>query len=212
MTKPLFQSYRPTPSLEGAYARVGRARQHLRNLKRQVTGLSRSTARPSVSVAAGTTGVFWDVTNEIPSVIPILAGETIYNLRAALDYLVYELAFLDSEQMQEKTQFPIEDSPKQWRKHGRRLQGLSNEHTEAVKGLQPFSGCEWTAVLRDISNPDKHRHLVAAYPGARVPVAKEVVHEPALQMLFEDGRPVIETLRGLCERVSEVLDQFIADF
>ena len=46
----------------------------------------------------------------IPAMLGILIGETIYNLRAILDYLVYELAILDSGQIQKGTQFPIEDT------------------------------------------------------------------------------------------------------
>jgi hypothetical protein len=44
----------------------------------------------------------------IPEEISIVVGEICYNLRAALDYLVYELARLDSGCIQNGTQFPIE--------------------------------------------------------------------------------------------------------
>src|ERR1700731_2588895 len=54
----------------------------------------------------------------VPYRFSILVSEICFNLRAALDYLVYELAILDSGSVKEKTQFPIEDCKKdfEWRK------------------------------------------------------------------------------------------------
>jgi hypothetical protein len=44
--------------------------------------------------------------------VPIRVGEVCYNFRSALDYLIFELAKLDSGVEQGGTQFPIMDSPK----------------------------------------------------------------------------------------------------
>jgi len=70
----------------------------------------------------------------------ILVGEVIYNLRAALDYLIYELAFLDSFKIQEGTQFPIEDTKRRWqvaafgtKKRPARLVGISGRHKAAIE-------------------------------------------------------------------------------
>lgn len=100
-----------------------------------------------------------------PPEIGILVGETVYNLRAALDYLVYELAILDSGHVQEKTQFPIESCESEWESNqDRRLAGLNPTHKALIKCLQPYRECDWTGVLRDISNPDKHRTLTLVNP------------------------------------------------
>lgn len=96
----------------------------------------------------------------IPGKVPILVGEIVNNLRSALDYLVYELAILDSGFAQNGTQFPIEDEPTGFQ--GRRksyLRGVSDPHAASVERLQPYNGVDWTRKLRAISNPDKHRHL-----------------------------------------------------
>jgi hypothetical protein len=91
----------------------------------------------------------------------ILVGEVCYNLRAALDYLVFELAKHDSGAEQKQTQFLIEDDAGEFqRKVPWRLKGLTPAHVAAIEVLQPFKGCEWTRRLRDLSNPDKHRTLV----------------------------------------------------
>lgn len=105
---------------------------------------------------------------EIPAMLPVIAGDIVHNLRAALDYLVYELSLLDSKgQVKDGTQFPIEDvksNPKNPARcfDGRRtsyLKGLSDAHAAAIELLQPYNGVEWTETLRDISNLDKHRTL-----------------------------------------------------
>src|SRR5204863_4438007 len=86
--------------------------------------------------------------------------EMIYNLRAALDYVVFEPARFDSGQTQNGTQFPIEDKPEGFK--GRQktyLKGLTDPHVALVEEYQPCQGCNWTATLRDLSNPDKHREL-----------------------------------------------------
>jgi hypothetical protein len=106
----------------------------------------------------------------VPAMIGVLVGETIYNLRSALDYLVSDLALLDSGSEQRGTQFPIVDSVQGWRssvypKNGRLsyLTGVSRKHIAAIKRCQPCRGFGgrrklwWLAKLRDISNSDKHR-------------------------------------------------------
>ncbi|MCH8188130.1 MAG: hypothetical protein IIB66_05415, partial [Proteobacteria bacterium] len=96
----------------------------------------------------------------VPHIIKILVGEITYNLRAALDYLVYELARLDSGEVKNGTQFPIEDTEDGFkRKRNAFLKGVSDKHVAIIESLQPYSGCDWTRILRDLSNPDKHRQL-----------------------------------------------------
>jgi hypothetical protein len=101
----------------------------------------------------------------IPVSYPILVGETIYNLRASLDYLVYELAALDEGTKQIGTQFPIQDTQNDFRRRqSQYLRGVNDTHVTAIERLQPFNGVEWTRRLRTISNPDKHRHLSLHMP------------------------------------------------
>jgi len=157
------QPKRINPSLDNAYARVRRANQHLTRLKRERTLFNR---------AATTSEVFADHYCErnlnviigysrrmIPPIFGVLVGETIYNLRSALDYIIYELAILDSQSIQEGTQFPIEDSPDGWKRHRNYLKGLSITHKTSINHLQPYRGCKWTGLLRNLSNPDKHKTL-----------------------------------------------------
>lgn len=76
---------------------------------------------------------------------------------------MFELAKLDSGIEQAGTQFPIEDKRKgfEFRIKGKGLGGINARHVAMIEQLQPYQGCQWTAALRDISNPDKHREFVA---------------------------------------------------
>ena len=100
------------PSLDNAYARVRRAEHHLSKLKSESPGILSSV----LGWAEGQEGLVVpdlpvdDGITSLPPTFGIRVGEAIYNLRAALDYLVYELAILDSGNVQQGTQFPIEDT------------------------------------------------------------------------------------------------------
>lgn len=107
---------------------------------------------------------------ELDPMLPVVVSDAIHNLRAALDYIVYELAKHDSpSKSPDGTQFIIEDvksdplDPRRGfdvrKKQYLRL--LSGPHVHMIEDLQPYKGIEWTKTLRDISNPDKHRTLTA---------------------------------------------------
>ncbi len=221
-------SYRRKPSLDDAFCRVARAEEHLSSLK---VAIDEYYSVAPIGHDIQTRGKLpAEMKVEItyrahPPRVSILVGEIVYNLRSALDYLVFELALLDSRKVQRGTQFLIEDSEANWNARKRvTLKGLSCKHKVAIHSLQPHRGCKWTARLRDVSNPDKHQLLVS-------PEVKTVVHIGAPetgegatqggvdvnvpvthQIAFGDGAPLIETLEMLKLKVSEVLDTFRPEF
>ncbi len=152
------------PSLTGAFRRIDRADQHLNELRRAIEEYwidprneydyrlegepPRVIVVPPVDPAP------------LPQLLSILVGETIYNLRSALDYLVYELAWLDTGLPQPGTQFPIDEKEATFaRRTNGFLKGLSALHRFKIEAYQPYSGCRWTRRLRVLSNPDKHQML-----------------------------------------------------
>lgn len=150
-----------------------------------------------------------------------LIGETVQNLRAALDYLVYELCCFDSKSIVDGTQFVIVDSEKDFvRESKRRFKGMSGEHIAMFQQLQPYAGCNWTGIVRDLSNPDKHRQLTAVrHPvGLTIPpgstdailAGKSVDRNAGLsiEITFSNGAPVIEQLEQLVSEVDEILHIF----
>jgi hypothetical protein len=238
-----MESFRPTPdrpSLAGAKQRSQRAAQHLQELEAIIREFERQNPNPLVVTAdrgallEGNMGeglrIDWSE-SKLPSStrLGIVAGEALYNLRAALDYLIFALAWLDSGSQQDNTQFPIADSPASWTKQAKsRLKGVKVKHRAMIEKHQPFRGCEWPETLRTLSNPDKHRTLTAVFSQfegsfqVQRDKAEPVPNDPvrvrlpvtgqAARIYFWNNMPVFETLRELTVRVARVLAEFQADF
>jgi hypothetical protein len=147
------------------------------------------------------------------------------------------LARLDSGKIQDGTQFPIEHTPNGFK--GRRktyLKGLNIEHIALIERYQPYSGCNWTGIIRDLSNPDKHRELIIAQPshqfcitndhaetiiggGKSMMVAGDSSQIPmnmnnnlSFDISFGDGRNTIHTLKQLKTDVATMLSLFYFEF
>lgn len=223
--------------LNGAYEQVNGAREHLDALRREIEAFVKVVANDvslkydkgvvnirgrQLKVPIGTARFPFNLPT--PPRVSRLIGETIQNLRKALDYLVYELACFDAKTIIEKTQFVIVDSEEEFRKNLRHLKGLTGEHIAEFNRLQPYRGCNWTKLLRDLSNPDKHKHLTAV----RHPVAfrldasntdailtgKQIDKDSyaSIQITFSKGAPVIETLEQLVVDVINTLHAFEPEF
>jgi hypothetical protein len=244
MTDPISKAPGHPPSLNQAFARVSRAEEHLAELVRHTAVRGREQVN-MVLVQPNPKDPNKVIVS--PMKLPfdfsfsILVGEICYNLRSALDYMVYELAVLDSGITVEGTQFPIEDKKKGfewWIKRGR-LNGLNAAHIAAIAALQPYRGCHWTAILKNLSNPDKHRSLVptqatheitihvvdrehledlrdmpGAIRSAVTSAGTEVYVKAALTTAIEltDGTPVIETLEEIKSEIARLLQTFKPDF
>jgi hypothetical protein len=228
----MSNAYRSKPSLDDARARVNRAKEHITSLEREIAAVL-PPDRTITTVVAGPAflaGGTKDIS--APPILAILVGETLYNLRSALDYLVYELFHLDTSRTNNRTKFLIEDTRQKWNSHiptsktppkKRRkmwLHRLTAAHQTALKALQPCYGCKWTKRFRDLSNADKHRHLTLVEAavhhrghgtiGGFGPVM--VTTQLATKVAFDDGTLVTETLKLLQDEVAKVIDSFDPDF
>ena len=237
-------SIRAEGSLNGAIARTIRASEHLSELVRGIETLRQEQLN----------AIAWEFDPQLPDefrpvvrqylpvpvLFSILISEICFNLRSALNYLVYEMAILNSGQIVEGTQFPIEDKPKgfRWREKRGWLAGLNAAHIAAIEVLQPYRGCNWTRALRDISNPDKHIRLVSnegwfelqVFPAAdrlkflNIPGVESSALHPVtgrkvymkinlvLRVQFTDGTPVVETLQEIKSQVTRMLEVFQPEF
>jgi len=226
-------------SLYDANLRVERAGKHLEELKLLIDRLGRDDNPNDASVQydphAGKP--IFTFAPPIPPLASILCGETVYNLRASLDYLIYALAILDTSEIQYGTQFPIDDTEDRFAlsvKKGR-LKGLNATHVAHIESLQLYKGCKWPSVLRDLSNPDKHRELTLVQLHGEVifqlrfgPKAATDMKEAFLSdqlrgnmkvnprepytVKFSDGTPVVQTLDELKTQISDLLVQFEPQF
>ena len=228
--------------LNGAFERVIRAGEHLADLRPRI-GIMRQLQEQATTAYFETEpphqfAVALPISVQAPARIPVLVGEIAYNLRSALDYLIFELAKLDSGIPQKGTQFPIVNTPKQFASNTTtaRLNGVSAAHVAVIERLQPYNGVDWPKFLRDISNPDKHREFVVMkanqtivaytpidpeYPALDLPIRRtphpiagevHVKVDITVDILFADGTPVIETLEKLILNVRQTLTDFQPEF
>jgi hypothetical protein len=164
--------------LDGAFARLDRAYLHLKELEERIEDFRKEhydeiIAQQKASAREygfeGSALFNRQPLFDVPVSLPIITGEVIYNLRSAMDYVVYELARRDSGSWRAGTQFIVEDrkfDPKNPNRgfDGRAkscLAGLDQRHIAMIESYQPYKGVTWAKSLVDISNPDKHRRLTA---------------------------------------------------
>ena len=234
-----------THQLDGAFARIDRAGEHLGELKtiidafRQGRHDARSVILDPDFPKDGNIEPEWPVFDRLR--IAIVVGEICYNLRSALDYLIYELALLDSREAQKETQFLIEYRPKDFKSGAKlKLKGLNARHKACIKA--PYNGCDWTGNLQEISNTDKHRTLTAIGYHARASVGRVVDRStfPSADMISSEHSaeetdrtemdvqlvtsvtvtisiknvavPVVEALQVLHSQVTQTLDAFKPEF
>ena len=102
-----------------------------------------------------------------PSEWPLLAGEAIQNVRAALDHAIWAAwrSVAANSGEGNHTQFVICDEPAQFKDVRRRLKGVPEPVRALVERSQPYN--RWPkapaddalSILRRLSNADKHRTL-----------------------------------------------------
>lgn len=176
-------------------------------------GLDPDSSAPALSIQG--------VNHPIDPAIPLLASEVVFHLRASLDYLVFQLALLDSGLVQERTQFPMAETRAGFVQGiPRYLVGITPEHIAMLEEYQPALGVEWVRTLRNLSNGDKHRAFpltLRRFQGTLTPRTAltsngreqpQMEYEIRISISLADGSPLIETLDTLQGRVFETLERF----
>lgn len=169
--------------LDGIDAKLDRAREHLQSFKSEEARFLEHDAY-AISVVEGESehippgsfamhddvphemihfSAIVDWVNEPPKRLCAIAGDTIQNLRSALDHLAYQLVVAHGGQPDDKTAFPILVPARTKSGEPRRPYvsgGVSDEALALVKAAQPNDGPEHPMFrLRELSNIDKHRLL-----------------------------------------------------
>ena len=229
--------------LDGCRERVRRANEHFGEIEREIAALFEKQAN-AVPFNLDTKPPHGAVNVRLPSEtfaglrLGTLVGEICYNLRCALDYLVYALAELDAGSPRKGTQFPIMGTATDFAGRGKAmLNGVNLIHVAKIERMQPYMGCKWTERLRDLSNMDKHRHIVPGGGNSRITVHSglekdltrihgfkrkaphpltgedvDVKVHIAGEITFTDGALVTDTIHELKTQVANALRDFESEF
>lgn len=157
----------PPLELEDAHIRIAQAIEHYNRLVGEIRRFHYEFVRGMIKERDPDTGDF-NVQVRPPSDSYLRgkpnasANQIAENLLAALDYVVFELSRHNSPDLREETpQFVIAKSPKLFAAQAKnRLRYLSSEHRSFIEEVQPYKKGKILAVLEQVGNPGKHRHLL----------------------------------------------------
>jgi len=154
--------------------KIERAKKHLNDLESEVRAFLDSNpygvgTKPDTQYP-NTTIYYLASIRETPSVILSITGDVLFNLRAALDHLAYQLALVNGtthEKILRGTSFPIsEDAARYKADKGGKVKGMSQMAIDAIDATKPYKGGNdmlWR--LHRLNNIDKHRVVVTTVAG-----------------------------------------------
>jgi hypothetical protein len=186
--------------------------------------LQAPTSEPSDDGLKVLGDLVWRITPEARR----LVSEYALHARAALDYIVYDLALHNKRSEQEGTQFPICECKKNFPKRPDGtgigpLKHLTPEQIALIERFQPYNGFPLLHVLHGLSNRDKHRHFAhIAATSITLPVltpdANSVPSNAKMNVKFyrsfeitlEGRSDAAKTLRQLHTHLTAILNEFNA--
>jgi hypothetical protein len=162
-----------TPDLSGVYLKLDRAETHIQTFRDEVVAFGKRDPKPfsfrTESAPGPNESVKYDlyaVVREEPArELALPFGDAIQNIRSALDYLIYELASPRARRSR-KLQFPIFTDECEFKVLSPPvIQSITGDERTLIERVQPYAATnipsdDPLAVLRKLSNRDKHRLLV----------------------------------------------------
>ena len=155
---------------KGISAKIGRARDQIEALDADMDGFCKNIKQlivhESDEDADKQAWVYRGATPDVPIEWSLRIGEILYNLRSALDHLVWQLVLANGQEPGHGNAYPIVDDEAKWPNAIRKLRGVGQISEKRIHGLQPFTGgmnlpfdvgAFW--MLQCLCNIDKHRHL-----------------------------------------------------
>lgn len=175
-----------------ARAKIGRAREHFNFLKGDFQRFINShpyATRQEFKPDTGKTFLVYYPTAALPTSWSLVVGELLYNLRSALDHVVYDLGTGVS-----MSEFPIFNEKRLFfepKRNGKtptnrsglyKIRGITNKRARRlIEEMQPYHVRQGTAllwVLHELNNIDKHRTLHLCRRQHRL---ANIVFSPGLQ-------------------------------
>ena len=153
--------------LEGVNAKIRRARHNLRALEGDIEEFCESEREKILGELDRLPPlVVYSAKPELLADYSARVGEIAYNLRSALDHLVWQLVWSNSRLPTNRNEFPIFNCERRYSKAScRKLEGIGPHHSALIERLQPYH--KGSAIgqhlwmLHLICNIDKHRYLNA---------------------------------------------------
>ena len=175
-------------SFGGAWAKIKRASEYRDALKSEISAVfAELNNLPRVGTRyEEETGDHVVYVSHMPNLsalierVSLMFGDSIHNLRSALDHLVYAMAFVHRNgeiEQPRRLAFPITDSEDKWRGEVHRLIEISAEDRAIIEWYQPYNAVARAGrpagsptllgYLRDLDDWDKHRLLTpVVVPGS----------------------------------------------
>jgi len=154
---------------EASWLRVERARSHRESLAEAWNSYTEADVHSIVLDNEGKGRFILRVIEEVPPPpeMAVLIGEWLYNLRSALDYVIYDSAICVSGKSPPpghgQLQFPVYDTPEIFAEQAYRLKPLADHHRAMLEKMQPYrhknpdtSALGW---LNRLARIDRHRRL-----------------------------------------------------
>lgn len=101
-----------------------------------------------------------------PPELAVATGEWLYNVRSALDYVVWATAAHETGVIpppdEAQLQYPIYDTEDAWTRNVYRLKHLAEHHRSMLKVMQPFNSnldANYLGWINRLARIDRHRHL-----------------------------------------------------
>ena len=189
-------------NLEGVNAKISRARECLQSLEKDIAAFCEYHRRRLVfEIEQELVTIIGDNVPGLSIDYSIRVGEIAYNLRSALDHLVWQLVIDNGCSPSRRNEFPIYDNNSEYEERAKgKLKGIHSDHYEVIETFQPYHGPRGVGahlwMLRSICNIDKHRHLnvVALHSISNAHLMEEGGSELTGGMI--GGLGLLEVLRG----------------
>jgi hypothetical protein len=158
--------------LDGARLKIVRAKQHLESFNEEAGRyIDANPPKVVTKVEGDCISVEGVITSEPPPPFACIVGDFVTNLRASLDYIVWELTVLAGRSLSvgqmRKVTFPIATDQASFTKangtadHLSRICGIPAAAMSVIESVQPYhAGYEAMGALDSLVRTDKHRTLL----------------------------------------------------
>jgi hypothetical protein len=187
-------------ALMGSLAKLERANECIRDLELEIDAYVKSPDAPYEIVRkfdrAGLEYEFWiKLTKAVPARIAVLSGDVAHNLSSSLDHIFNALVVHAGHESKKHDHFPIYSDRSKFETAAlkKTLLRVSQSAREKLFKLQPFQSQAQNAaafaVLRELNNTDKHRHLIKM-AGACELGAELTIGRPDIPMVDINGNRI----------------------